>query len=198
MPRRPDLPCASCGRLMWRGKGVLPAGKARCRQCRAAEQKKHGTATRYKAGCRCADCREAKRVEMAEYVAMVRERDGVTPTQKIRPRSTEIRPCAVCSEPVTGKIASNRPMHNACRPSKFWANAIQISDRDRLAIYERDGWICQLCNEPVDRSLNYQDRWAATLDHVMPRSLTLFSDDSPENLRLAHRACNSARGNRVA
>lgn len=34
MPRNPDLPCADCGKMMWRGKGVLPAGQARCQPCR--------------------------------------------------------------------------------------------------------------------------------------------------------------------
>ena len=34
MPRRPDLPCAGCGVLMWRGKGSLPEGEAKCRACR--------------------------------------------------------------------------------------------------------------------------------------------------------------------
>lgn len=36
MPKRPDLPCAGCGRLMWRGPGTLPPGEARCRECRKA------------------------------------------------------------------------------------------------------------------------------------------------------------------
>jgi hypothetical protein len=35
MPRRPDMPCASCGRPMWRGRGSRPEGKATCRSCRA-------------------------------------------------------------------------------------------------------------------------------------------------------------------
>ena len=83
-------------------------------------------------------------------------------------------------------------------PERFWANAIQISDMERHAIYERDGWECQICHEPVDRELDPQDRMAATLDHVVPRSMTLFPDDSPTNLRLAHRSCNSRRGNRAA
>jgi hypothetical protein len=136
---------------------------------------------------------------MRDYVKMVRERDGVTPTQKIRPRKSPILPCVQCGDPVTGKVTSDTPMHNACRPEKFWANAIQISDRDRLAIYERDKWTCQLCQEPVDPTLDrFKHAMAATLDHIAPRSLTLFPDDSPANLRLAHRACNSARGNRVA
>lgn len=36
MPRVPDLPCAGCGSLLWRGSTSLPAGQAKCRPCRAA------------------------------------------------------------------------------------------------------------------------------------------------------------------
>jgi 5-methylcytosine-specific restriction endonuclease McrA len=36
MPRKPDLPCAGCGNLMWRGRGVLPEGQATCQPCRRA------------------------------------------------------------------------------------------------------------------------------------------------------------------
>lgn len=34
MSRQPDLPCADCGKLLWRGSTSLPAGKARCQPCR--------------------------------------------------------------------------------------------------------------------------------------------------------------------
>jgi len=36
MPNRPDVPCASCGSLMWRGTTSLPPGEAMCRPCRRA------------------------------------------------------------------------------------------------------------------------------------------------------------------
>lgn len=63
----------------------------------------------------------------------------------------------------------------------------------RAAIYERDGWVCQLCSEPVDPDLGPFDAWAATLDHIVPRSHTLIPDHRPENLQLAHRWCNSVK-----
>lgn len=69
--------------------------------------------------------------------------------------------------------------------------------RDRLAIYERDGWVCQLCMEPTDRDLMSTDPrndWAPSLDHIEPQSHALIPDHSPANLRLAHRWCNSVRG----
>lgn len=36
MPRKPDLPCADCGRILWRATSSLPAGQARCQPCRRA------------------------------------------------------------------------------------------------------------------------------------------------------------------
>lgn len=34
MPHKPDVPCADCGKLIWRGRGCLPPGEATCRLCR--------------------------------------------------------------------------------------------------------------------------------------------------------------------
>jgi hypothetical protein len=64
----------------------------------------------------------------------------------------------------------------------------------RLAIYERDGWVCQLCSEAVEPDLPPLNPWAATLDHIVCQSWQLIPDHSPSNLRLAHRWCNSVRG----
>ena len=61
----------------------------------------------------------------------------------------------------------------------------------RRAIYERDGWICQLCREPVQERRDPTDMWAASIDHVIPRAHGGTHD--PRNLRLAHRYCNSIR-----
>lgn len=67
-----------------------------------------------------------------------------------------------------------------------------ISRFDRLKIYERDDYICWLCGEPVNRDADPQkDDWAPSLDHVVPRSRGGSHD--PENLRTAHRWCNSVR-----
>lgn len=81
---------------------------------------------------------------------------------------------------------------DANNPHKF-----SISPVRRAALYERDNWTCQLCFEPVDPTLHYLDAWAATLDHVIPQSWMLVPDHSESNLQLAHRMCNSLKGDRV-
>ncbi|HBV11421.1 HNH endonuclease [Glutamicibacter bergerei] len=78
-----------------------------------------------------------------------------------------------------------------------WLRGDWIDPLARLAIYERDSWICQLCNEPVEKGAKRGDRMAPTLDHIIPRSLQLVPDHSDGNLRTAHHWCNSSRGNRV-
>lgn len=117
-------------------------------------------------------------------------------------------PCAWCGENFVAKAASTdaalpKYCSKSCAARQSKVNSAQpgggwISPRERLEIYERDGWICQLCAEPVERDADPQrDDLAPSLDHIVCQSWTLFPDHSPENLRLAHRICNSLRGDRL-
>lgn len=192
-PSRLDS-CAACGTGVQRTR--TSAEHIYCRDCRnagkAPSRAKHGTHRRYRLGCRCDACRDTNNRNSRKYQAAARARGYERPD---RPRRPEVM-CVECGQPLLRR-APGAMTHKACRTPMRWANEIQISRGDRLAIYERDGWTCQLCGDPVDPNLNTQERMGATLDHIVPRSLTLTPDDSPENLRLAHRACNSARGNRA-
>lgn len=71
-----------------------------------------------------------------------------------------------------------------------------VTDRLRTEIYERDNYVCQLCFTEVDASLAYMESMSATLDHIECQSWSLIADHRASNLRLAHRYCNSVRGNR--
>ncbi len=55
-------------------------------------------------------------------------------------------------------------------------------------MYERDGWICQICREPVDPTLRYPDPMSASLDHIIP--LARGGTHEPGNVQLAHWICN--------
>lgn len=69
---------------------------------------------------------------------------------------------------------------------------IRVAPSVRLGIYARDGWVCQICVEPVDGALvGTRDHWRPSLDHTTPKSQG--GSDDPSNLRLAHWWCNSAR-----
>lgn len=106
--------------------------------------------------------------------------------------------CAQCLQVFTRKGTPSRFCSKRCSgKAKSTRRRWKIAMRDRLAIYERDAWTCQLCMEPVDPDLMTTDPiddWAPSLDHIEPQAHALIPDHSPENLRLAHRWCNSVRG----
>lgn len=109
-------------------------------------------------------------------------------------------PCVWCEETFTAPSASPETRPKYCSKTCASARAKGLgsfrfnpSPRLRRAIYERDGWTCQLCFGPVDPELHYLDDWAGSLDHIIPQSHTLIPDHSEGNLRLVHRWCNSVR-----
>lgn len=156
----------------------------------------------------CDDCRGLIPAEvMAEWIASGRpcETCGVIPS------GVNKRLCWRCQNEERGIQCSWRDCerHSQAKglcPTHYVRayrkkNGLKLSSRQlidpvrRRALYERDKWMCGLCNEPVDGSLHWNDDWAPSLDHIVPSSLGGSDDES--NLRLAHRICNGRRGARV-
>lgn len=146
-------------------------------------------------GCRCGDCRKWNRDSQRKYVAAVVARDGVTPTQKYRPGATMRGrgECSGCGSLISG-VTTESPLCRECRYARNRGSYIHPAVR--ALVYERDKWVCQICREPIDPALGASDRMSATLDHIECQSWALIPDHSPKNLRMAHRSCNSRRGNR--
>lgn len=70
-----------------------------------------------------------------------------------------------------------------------------IESFDPTEIFERDEWICGICDEPVDQALKHPDPMAKSLDHIQP--IALGGDHSRANTQLAHLRCNISKGARV-
>ena len=66
---------------------------------------------------------------------------------------------------------------------------------DPAEVFARDGWVCQLCNEPVDKNLEFPDPRSKSLDHIVP--VSKGGEHSRKNTQLAHFGCNSRKQDRV-
>jgi 5-methylcytosine-specific restriction endonuclease McrA len=62
--------------------------------------------------------------------------------------------------------------------------------QQRIAVLDRDGWICFSCGRKLDNN-------NATIDHIVPVSRDLSLSEDSHNMRAMCRSCNSSRGNRV-
>lgn len=73
--------------------------------------------------------------------------------------------------------------------------AVNAGVYSKLEIFERDGWVCQLCFEDIDPHEKWPSDWCATVDHVMP--ISEGGTDRISNLQAAHWRCNRDKGNSV-
>lgn len=63
---------------------------------------------------------------------------------------------------------------------------------DRLAVYERDGGICCLCDEHVDITIRWPDPLSFSIDHIIP--VSKGGADMLNNVQTAHLCCNISKG----
>lgn len=64
-----------------------------------------------------------------------------------------------------------------------------------VEIFERDGWVCGICTEPVDRDLAWPDPMSVSLDHVIPVSRD--GRHSRDNAQCSHLTCNIRKSDAV-
>ena len=86
-----------------------------------------------------------------------------------------------------------RARKNRARRARM-SNASNIEKIDLEEIYIRDKGICNLCHKKVLTQTKISAE-QATLDHIIP--LSCGGSHTCANVVLAHRRCNSSKGNRV-
>ncbi|MEU9310875.1 HNH endonuclease signature motif containing protein [Streptomyces sp. NPDC048256] len=64
----------------------------------------------------------------------------------------------------------------------------------RIAVFQRDRWICRLCSKPVVRTAVVPHPRAPVIDHVIP--LARGGTHEPANVQTAHFLCNSIKSDR--
>jgi 5-methylcytosine-specific restriction endonuclease McrA len=84
--------------------------------------------------------------------------------------------------------------HQALRRARMRAAVVEIFDRRE--IFERDGWICQLCLAPVDPTAPRHSPRVPSIDHIIP--ISRGGDHSRANAQTACLGCNVRKGVRMA
>jgi 5-methylcytosine-specific restriction endonuclease McrA len=164
-------------------KEVLPAERKnrRCRPCNSAEMRRY----------RQANPEQLNASRRAHYA---RNRDGLRAAARAvyaldreanNQRRYAQRKAQMKREPehLRRVLADQRARRRARE-----RNAPVVEKIDRLAIYERDGGICYLCDEAVSVS-------RFELDHVVP--LSRGGEHSARNLKVACKSCNSGKRDKL-
>jgi hypothetical protein len=71
----------------------------------------------------------------------------------------------------------------------------QFEKINSVEIYNRDNWICKICNETVDPELKWPRHMSASLDHIIP--LVCGGPHIKDNVQLAHLICNIKAGDKT-
>ena len=99
----------------------------------------------------------------------------------------------VCCSPECGARRESA-FGNARKRARIFGVAYEpVSPR---VVFAKDGWTCHICGEPTDPSLMGTNAdLAPTLDHVI--ALSRGGPHTYDNVRCAHRICNSRKSDRV-
>lgn len=190
--------CAGCSKRIVRSR--TSADVKWCLSCRRAglapSAARHGTSSRYDAGCRCDECRTAKTAHAKKWRDR-RRASGNPVVSKRRMLSAVCEACQVsfmARPDQPGRFCSMECAGNVHGVDEYRGRP-NIPSRVRKSICERDGDTCQLCLSPVRHDVDVNHPRYPNMDHVVPFSKG--GSDDAENLRLTCRQCNMMRGNNV-
>lgn len=176
------------GDPLTRRQGEVVDGKRICPKCEVDTPiSGFGDGQRY--------CRPCTRLRAREWIAK-------------NPRPQKVlgyKNCDHCGK----EFAYNGKQWINCSMDCFWANKNRrnakhhhrrrarlrnafVEDVDRKEIYERDGWICQLCGKPIPKDAVWPDPLYPSLDHIIP--LARGGMHSRANSQAAHFRCNNIKG----
>lgn len=83
-------------------------------------------------------------------------------------------------------------VRNYTRIRRMKLAKVEREDYVPSEIYERDGWVCQLCHTDVNPLATGHNPMRASIDHIKP--VSKYGNDTRDNVQLAHFACNLRKG----
>lgn len=182
---------ARCGDPLTRLRGEVVAG---CRICpRCSEDKPIEAFGRGRSYCLpCSAARTAEYRVENPYVPRGDQADCQLCGQAFLANKRRYRYCSPeCS--AARKNPDNWKHYNA---RKARLRAALVESFDRVEIFERDGWTCQICLTPVDRSAKFPSPASVSLDHIIP--IARGGKHSRANSQTACLGCNVRKGVRMS
>lgn len=194
----------------------------RCRKCGEVFKASYQPIRR-RGSIVCPVCNEAERAERDELKRLEREaaviekmminyRERISKEKaKAKAEAKKIHACPICGKPTTRrgccsercqKTFANRTKDQQ-RRAKL-RDALVDSDIQLMELYRRDGGVCYLCGGACDFSDCVTSTNGAfiagnlypSIDHVIP--LAAGGKHSWDNVRLAHRICNTIKSDNIS
>lgn len=174
-----------------------------CRSCRN-KQREPAPGGHMRTKKQCPQCGKAfiptgfKQVCCSRRCGQQRRGQRVLPLPKTRPcpdcgvAVTGFQSSKCCESCIAVRISERWRRKNRLRRGKARPKVVRPITMLELGV--RDGWRCHLCRKRVNRRLFSPHPMSPTADHLIP--VKDGGSDDAENLRLAHRVCNTRRGTR--
>jgi len=160
--------------------------KGWCKMCSNKGHKAWYRANRKK----CLIDRKAYYQANKEKVAALQKAYELANKKKVAARKRAY--CLANKEKIAAYYAKNREKRNVnnrkYKSLKAGNNHESYKDID---VFERDGWICQLCGRKINRRLKWPHPYSKSIDHIIP--LSKGGADALINVQSAHLRCNISK-----
>lgn len=165
-----------------------------CQHCGAGTQGQKFCSERCYARWRRGCVLDAECIECGKTFRPVQKASVCSDVCRERHRRTLHREYIRARMAVDGEFRARKSEQGARRRMLERNNGGRVERFDRLEIFERDGWRCQMCDKRVDRRLRHPHPMSASLDHIVP--IAAGGEHSRRNVRLAHLRCNLSKCDR--
>lgn len=209
-----DRQCADCG-VLYSRRASEAKGEPRCHRCacKRAQAKReprpiYGT-SRVICGVTCAHCeglftaRHGSKKYCSEYCAT----EAVAVALGNRNRSCREcghhlgyksldHLCSTCKDlnrkAYRKRDRAGRDSADKNHRSRARKYGVEHESVNRRKVFDRDGWVCGICEDPIFESVKYPDPMCVSLDHVVP--LSRGGGHLYSNTQASHLACNIRKG----
>ena len=175
-PRRPRVPCTCtvCGSDF-----TIKAASVKRGEGKFCSRKCHAAGRRRPVNCVCEQCGDV----FVLHESAVQRGEGRYCSKRCYGDSKIVSTESRAEGPIP-KSRRQRALH--------WGVEYELYNRQ--GIFERDNFMCGLCLEPIDPTLEYPNPGSASIDHILPMSLG--GSTAPDNVQAAHLSCNLSKQNR--